>query len=76
MISNNKLTDKCTEGIAGVLMRNKYLKTLMMHDNQILNRVAKNKLINSLSKINIVIWSICLPNIFKNIYNIFKYILI
>ena len=38
-------------------MRNKSLKTLMMHDNQIVNRVAKNKLINSLNKIDIVIWS-------------------
>ena len=46
VISSNKLTEKCTETIPGILMRNKFLKTLMMQDNSINNRVAKNKFIN------------------------------
>ena len=57
VISHNKLTDKCCEQITGILMRNKFLKTLNMQDNQITSRVAKNKLINSLKKIDIVIWT-------------------
>lgn len=55
VISNNKLTDKCCELVTGVLMRNKHLSTLMMQDNQINSRVAKNKLINALPRINVVI---------------------
>lgn len=30
VISGNKLTDKCTESVTGILMRNKHLKTLNM----------------------------------------------
>ena len=55
VVSGNKLTDKCTVGITGILMRNKHLKTLMMQDNNIESRIAKNKLINSLPKIDVVI---------------------
>ena len=55
MISNNKLTDKCVEQVAAVLSRNKFLSTLNMCDNQITNKVAKNKLINSLKKIDVII---------------------
>ena len=55
VISNNKLTEKCTEQMTGILARAKHLKTLMMQDNAITNRVAKNKLINSLKKIDVVI---------------------
>ena len=55
VISSNKLTEKCTEQITGILSRAKHLKTLMMQDNAITNRVAKNKLINSLKKITVVI---------------------
>lgn len=58
MISNNKLTDKCVEQVAAVLSRNKFLSTLNMCDNQITNKVAKNKLINSLKKIDVIIWII------------------
>ena len=58
MISNNKLTDKCVELVAAVLSRNKFLSTLNMCDNQITNKVAKNKLINSLKKIDVIIWII------------------
>ena len=55
VISQNKLTEKCCEHLTGALMRNKHLKTLMMQDNQINSRVAKNKLINSLKKMDVVI---------------------
>jgi hypothetical protein len=58
VISNNKLTDKCVEQVAAVLSRNKFLSTLNMCDNQITNKVAKNKLINSLKKIDVIIWII------------------
>ena len=56
VISNNKLTEKCCEPVTGVLMRNKHLSILNMQDNQITSRVAKNKLINALPKIDVVIW--------------------
>jgi Leucine-rich repeat (LRR) protein len=55
VISNNKLTDKCCEQVTGVLMRNKHLTVLNMQDNQINSRVAKNKLVNALPKIDVVI---------------------
>ena len=55
VISNNKLTDKCCEQVTGVLMRNKHLTVLNMQDNQITSRVAKNKLVNALPKIDVVI---------------------
>ena len=58
VISNNKLTEKCCEPVTGVLMRNKHLNILNMQDNQIQSRVAKNKLINALPKIDVVIWLI------------------
>jgi len=49
IIANNKLTDKCTEPLAGILRTNKQLKVLNLEGNGITNRVAKNKLKNSLS---------------------------
>ena len=55
VISNNKLTEKCCEPVTGILMRNKHLQILNMQDNQITSRVAKNKLINALPKIDVVI---------------------
>ena len=74
MISNNKLTDKCVEQVAAVLSRNKFLSTLNMCDNQITNKVAKNKLINSLKKIDVIIWiiSIFLVNEASAIYELIK----
>jgi len=55
VISRNKLTDKCVEQVAAILSRNKYLSTLNMCDNQITNKVAKNKLINTLKKVDVII---------------------
>ncbi len=44
----NKLTEKCVEGIVGVLKTNKSLKTLDLQGNAISSRLMKNKLKNGL----------------------------
>lgn len=49
ILSNNKLTDKCTETLAAIFRTNKHLKLLDLQGNNITNRVARNKLKNSLT---------------------------
>ena len=55
VISNNKITDKCTVQASGSLMRNKFLKVLNMQENLITSQISKNKFINTLKKIDIAI---------------------
>jgi NLR family CARD domain-containing protein 3 len=54
-LAKNKLTDACSEQIAQTLKSNKHLKYLDLSDNNIANRVSKNKLKNSLKKIEVVV---------------------
>ena len=55
VISGNKITDNSCVNVSGILMRNKNLKTLNMQDNLIKTQVSKNKLVNSLKKIDVAI---------------------
>lgn len=53
-LSNNKLTDKSMEPVAGVLRLAKGLKGIDLRGNGITNRVARNKLKNTLNWMNII----------------------
>ena len=53
-LSNNKLTEKCIESLAGVLRLAKGLRGLDLRGNGITNRVTKNKLKNTLNWMNII----------------------
>lgn len=53
-LSNNKLSEKCIEPLAGVLRLAKGVSGLDMRGNGITNRVTKNKLKNSLNWMNII----------------------
>ena len=53
--AKNKLTDASSEQIAQTLKSSKYLKYLDLSENQIVNRVSKNKLKNSLKKIDVIV---------------------
>jgi Ran GTPase-activating protein (RanGAP) involved in mRNA processing and transport len=48
-LSSNKLTEKCTEPLAAILRTNKNLKVLDLQNNNITNRVFRNKIRNSLT---------------------------
>ena len=54
--NKNKLTDKCVEGIVGMLKTNKTLKVLDLQNNAIgTSRLMKNKLKNALPQIEILL---------------------
>lgn len=53
--ARNKLTDASSEQIAQTLKSSKHLKYLDLSDNQIVSRVSKNKLKNSLKKIDVIV---------------------
>lgn len=53
-LSNNKLTDKSMEPVAGVLRLAKGLRGIDLRGNGITNRVARNKLKNTLNWMNII----------------------
>jgi Ran GTPase-activating protein (RanGAP) involved in mRNA processing and transport len=48
-LASNKLTEKCTEPLAAILRTNKNLKVLDLQNNNINNRVFRNKIRNSLT---------------------------
>ena len=48
-LSNNRISEKCMEPLAAVLRFAKNLRNLNLEGNGITNRVAKNKLKNSLT---------------------------
>ena len=54
-LSGNKISDKCMEPLAATLRFAKNLRHLNLEGNGITNRVAKNKLKNSLKSMNILI---------------------
>ena len=54
-LAKNKLTDASSEQIAQTLKSNKHLKYLDLSENNLANRVSKNKLKNSLKKIEVVV---------------------
>mmetsp|Transcript_28573 Transcript_28573/g.35356 ORF Transcript_28573/g.35356 Transcript_28573/m.35356 type:complete len:136 (+) Transcript_28573:2148-2555(+) len=54
-LSNNKISEKCMEPLAATLRFAKGLKNLNLEGNGITNRVAKNKLKNSLTWMNILL---------------------
>ena len=54
-ISSNRITEKCIVEITGILVRAKSLKTLNMQNNEIASRNAKNRLINSLKNVDVII---------------------
>jgi len=47
-LANNKLTEKCVDTLVAILKTKKTLKVLNLEGNGITNRVAKNKLLNTL----------------------------
>lgn len=49
------MSEKCVEGIVGILKTNKTLKMLDLSDNGITSRLMRNKLKNSLTQMDIVI---------------------
>lgn len=55
VISGNKLTEKCLDSLQVILLKSKHLKTVNMVGNAITSKIAKNKLINSLKDIDVVI---------------------
>lgn len=54
-LARNKLTEKSAEPIAQTLKSNKHLKSLDLSENLITSRVAKNKLVNSLKKVEVIV---------------------
>ena len=53
-LSNNKITEKSMESFAGVLRLAKGLNGIDLRGNGITNRVARNKLKNTLNWMNII----------------------
>lgn len=49
-LAGNKLTDKCTEPLAAVLRTNKVIRMVDLSGHNITNRVARNKIRNSLTQ--------------------------
>lgn len=55
-LSENKLTEKCVETLVGILKNNKFLKLIDLSGNAITSRPMKNKLKNSLTQMEVMIW--------------------
>ena len=52
-LANNKITDKCLEPTAAILRTNKTIQKLDLSGNGIVNRVAKNKMANTLTWVSV-----------------------